>query len=86
MKSLNPAKPWGPMDFFLAIGYHTHNLEGYVQKPESIVVPWRLPPAEQSMVSAETKYGQRFYLVPRHPDDPRVRVDISSGSCCINAS
>ena len=28
MKSLNPARPWGPKDFFLGIGYHTHNLEG----------------------------------------------------------
>ena len=30
MKSLNPARPWGPKDFFSAVGYHTHNLVGYV--------------------------------------------------------
>ena len=46
MKSLNPAKRWGPKDFFLGVGYHTHNLKGYVPKPESIVIPLRSPPAE----------------------------------------
>ena len=45
VKLLNPAKPWGPKDFFLGIGYHTHNLEGYVPKPESLVISSR-PPAE----------------------------------------
>ena len=35
MKSLKLAKPWGPKDFFSDVGYHTHNLEGYIPKPES---------------------------------------------------
>ena len=30
MKSLNPAKPWGPRDHFTGSGYYTHNAEGYV--------------------------------------------------------
>ena len=28
VKSCNPARPWGPEDFFLGIGYHTHNRRG----------------------------------------------------------
>ena len=24
MKSCHPAKPWGPRDFFMGIGFHTH--------------------------------------------------------------
>ena len=48
LKSLNPAKPWGPKDFFSGVGYHTHNLEGYVPKPESIVIASRPHPAEQT--------------------------------------
>ena len=63
MKSLNSPKPWGPKDFFSGVSYHIHNLEGYVPKPESIVVPSRPPPAER------TVQDQAFYLVPRHPDD-----------------
>ena len=66
MKSLNPAKPWGPKDFFSGVGYYTHNLEGYDPKPESLIIPLRPPPAEQ------TAEYQPFYLVPRHPDDPQV--------------
>ena len=34
MKSCHPAKPWGSRDFFTCIGYHTHNLEGYVPSSE----------------------------------------------------
>ena len=34
MKSLNPAIPWGPKDFFSGVDYHTHNLEGYGQQNE----------------------------------------------------
>ena len=66
IKSLNPAKSWGPEDFFLGVGYQTHDLEGYVPKPESFVIPSRPPPAEH------TVEDQPFYLVPRHPDDPQV--------------
>ena len=40
-KSLNSVKSWSPKDFFLGLGYHTHNLEGDVPKPESIVTPSR---------------------------------------------
>ena len=47
MKSLNPAAPWGPKDFFSAVGYHTHNLEGYVPKPESLVIPSKPPTTER---------------------------------------
>ena len=43
-----------------------------------IVIPSRPPPAEQ------TAEDHPFYLVFRHPDDPRVCVDISSGSFSIN--
>ena len=58
----------------LASSYYTHNTEGYVIKPESLIIPSRPPPAERS---AE---GQPFLHEPRNPDDPRIRVDISSGS------
>ena len=44
MKSCHPARPWFPKDFFSGIGYHTHNLEGCVLKPESLVLPSRPPP------------------------------------------
>ena len=62
-KSLNPAKSWGPKDFFSGIGYHTHNLERSVPKPESLVIPLRPPPAER------TVEDQPLYLVLRHPDE-----------------
>ena len=58
MQSLNPAKPWGTKDLFLGIGYYTHNLESYILKPESLVLPSRPPPAEGSVED------QPFYLVP----------------------
>ena len=80
MEPLNPAQPWGPKDFFSGIGYPPHNLAGYVPKPESLDIPSRPPPAEQS---AE---DQPFYQVPRHPGDPQVRVDITSGSISLTAS
>ena len=63
MKSLNPAKPWGTKDFLSGVGYYTHNLESFVPKPESLIMPSRPPPAERL---AE---DQPFYLVPRNPDD-----------------
>ena len=28
MRSLNPAKLWGPKDLFSGVGYHTHNSSG----------------------------------------------------------
>ena len=63
MKSQNLAKPWGPAkDFFTCSGYHTHNMEGYVPKPESLTAPSRPPPAER------TAKDQPFFYVPRNPD------------------
>ena len=46
MKSLNSNKPWGSKDFFTGSGYYTHNAEGYVPRPEWLVIPSRPPPAE----------------------------------------
>ena len=80
MKSLNPAKRWGPRDHFAGSGYYAHNAEGYVPKPESLRVPSRPPPAER------TAEEQTFVYVPRDPDDPHIRIDISSGSVSMTAS
>ena len=80
MKSCHPAKPLGSRDFFTSVGYHTQYLEGYVPSPESLVIPSKLPPTEQ------TAEDQQFCLVHKHPDDPRERVNISSGSFSIHAS
>ena len=74
MKSCYPARPWDSKDFFLGVGCQIHNLEGYVPKPESLVIPSRPPPAER------TAEDQPFFLVHKHPDDPHERVDVSSGS------
>ena len=60
MRDQHPAKPWGPRDFFTGSGYYTHNTEGYVPRPESLVIPSRPPPAERS---AE---DQPFFHVPRN--------------------
>ena len=49
-------------------------------KPESLVIPSRPPPAER------TAEDQPFFHVPRNPEDPRTRVDISSGSTSLSAS
>ena len=38
-KSLTQLSLGVPKDFFLVVGYHTHNLEGNVPKPKSIVTP-----------------------------------------------
>ena len=46
MKPCHPAKPWGSREFFTGVGYHTHNLEGYVLSPESLVIPSKPPPME----------------------------------------
>ena len=82
MKSCHRAKPWGARDFFTGIGYptHTYNLEGYVPSPESLVLPSKSPPTER------TEEDQLFCLVHKRPDDPRERVDITSGSFSIPAS
>ena len=45
MKDQHPAKPWGPKEFFTGSGYYTHNTEGYIPKPESLVISSRPPPA-----------------------------------------
>ena len=79
MKEQHLVKPWGPKEFFTGFGYYTHNTEGYVSKPESLIIPSR-PPAERS------EEDQPFFHVPRNPDDPRIRVDNSSGSASFTAS
>ena len=68
MKSCHPANPWGCRDLFTGIGYHTHNLEGYVLSSESLVLPSKPPSMEQ------TAEDQPFCFVHRHPDDPRERL------------
>ena len=82
LKPQNPAKPWSPKDFLGGSGYYTHNTQGYLAKPESLVVPSRPPPAER------TAEDQRLSLFScrRNPEDPRTRVDISSGSASLSAS
>ena len=73
-------KPWSQKDFFGGSGYYTHNTQGYLAKPESLEVPSRPPPAER------TADDQHFFHVPRNPEHPRTRVDISSGSASLSAS
>ena len=80
MKPQNLAKPWSPKEFFGGSGYYTHNTQGYLAKLESLVVPSRPPPAER------TAEDQPFFHVPRNPEDPLTRVDISSGSASLTAS
>ena len=79
LKSLNPSKPWSPKEFFGASGYYVHNTHGYLAKPESLDFPSRAPPAERTA-------HQPFFHVPRHPEEPRTRVDITSGSASLTAS
>ena len=62
LKPLNPSKPWSPKEFFGASGY-VHNAQGYLAKPDSLVVPSRAPPAER------TAEDQPFFHVPRHPEE-----------------
>ena len=69
-----------PERLFLGSGYYTHNTQGYLAKPDSLEVPSRPPPAER------TAEDQPFFHVPRNPEDPRTRVDISSGSASLTAS
>ena len=80
LKPLNPSKPWSPKEFFGASGYYVHNTQGYLAKPDSLVIPSRAPPAER------TAEDQPFFHVPRHPEEPRTRVDITSGSASLTAS
>ena len=80
MKDQHPAKPCGPKEFFTGSGYYTHNTELYVPKQESLIIQSRPPPAER------TAEDQPFFHVARDPDDPRIRVDISSGSASLPAS
>ena len=80
LKPQNPSKPWSPKDFFGGSGYYVHNTQGYLAKPDSLVVPSRPPPAER------TAEDEPFFHVPRNPEDPRTRVDISSGSASLTAS
>ena len=77
LKPQNPSKPWSPKDFFGGSGYYVHNTQGYLAKPDSLVVPSRPPPAER------TAEDEPFFHVPRNPEDPRTRVDISSGSASL---
>ena len=79
MKAHHPPWPWGPKEFFTGPGYYTHNTEGYVPKPESLRIPSRPPPAEQ------TADYQPFFHVPRNPGDPHTRVDVASGSVSLTA-
>ena len=80
LKPLNPSKPWSPKEFFGASGYYIHNTHGYLAKPESLDFPSRAPPAER------TAEDQPFFHVPRHPEEPRTRVNITSGSASLSAS
>ena len=80
LKLQNPSKPWSPKDFFGGSSYYVHNTQGYLAKPDSLVVPSRAPPAER------TAEDQPFFHVPRNPEDPRTRVDITSGSESLTAS
>ena len=43
LKPLNPSKPWSSKEFFGASGYYVHNTQGYLAKPDSLVVPSRAP-------------------------------------------
>ena len=47
MKCCHPAKPWGSRDVITVVGYYTHNLEGYVPSPESLVIPSKYPPTNR---------------------------------------
>ena len=76
MKSCNQAKPWGSRDFFTSVSYHTHNLEGCIPSPETLVIPSKPPPTEQ------TVEDQPFCLV----NNLLEQVDLTSGSFSLQAS
>ena len=66
VKLWHTPKPWGAQDFFMGIGYPTHNLiGGLLPYPESLILPFKPPPTER------TVEDQPFCLVHKHPDDPR---------------
>ena len=41
LKPRHPAKPWSPKEFFRGSGYYTHNTQGYLARPESLVIPYQ---------------------------------------------
>ena len=41
LKPQHPPKPWSPKDFFGGSGYSTHNTQGHLARPESLVVPYQ---------------------------------------------
>ena len=41
LKPRHSAKPWSPKDFFGGSGYYTHNTQGYLARPESLVIPYQ---------------------------------------------
>ena len=43
LKPQNPSEPWSPKDFFGGSGYYVHSTQGYLAKPDSLVVPSRAP-------------------------------------------
>ena len=71
-KSLKPLNPSKP--------WSPKEFFGYLARPESLDFPSRAPPAER------TAEDQPFFHVPRHPEEPRTRVDITSGSASLMAS
>ena len=80
MKPCHPANPWGPNEFFTGVGYPTHNLDGLVPYPESLVLPSKPPPTER------TTEDQPFCLVHKHPDDLHELIDITSRWFSLHAS
>ena len=41
LKPRHQAKPWSPKDFFGGSGYYTHNTQGYLAQPESLVISYQ---------------------------------------------
>ena len=80
MKPCHPAKRLGPKEFLTGIGYLTHNLEGYVLYPESLVIPSKPPPMEQ------TAKNPLFCLLKKHPDVLREWIEVTSGLFSLHAS
>ena len=59
LKPQNPSKPWSPKDFFAGSGCYTHNTQGYLAKPESLVIPSR-----NSLLSPRLRISH-FFTYPR---------------------
>ena len=55
MKDQHLAKPCGPKEFFTGSGYYTLNTEGYVPKPESLIIPSRPNLYNDCIVVMKTK-------------------------------